>query len=73
MIFLAVKELSFSYLTSLQTSRDIFLHLIQLTRLHSMNSLSNSKWDTLGSSIKQVIIYEELNPGELKITSDSLL
>lgn len=38
-----------------------------------MNSLSNSKWDTLGSSIKQVIIHEELNPEELKITSDSLL
>lgn len=66
MIFLAVKELSFSYLTSLQTSLGILLHLVKLTRLHSMNSLNNSKWDMVGSFIKQVIINEELNPEELK-------
>lgn len=72
-IFTVVRELPLSYLASLQTSLDILLHLIKLTKLHFMSSLNNSKWDIVGSLIKQVIIYEELNPEELKTTSNSLV
>lgn len=72
-IFPAVRELPLSYLASLQTSLDILLHLIKLTKLHFMNSLNNSKGDMVGSFIKQVIIYEELNPEELKTESNLLV
>lgn len=67
MIFPAVKQLPLSYLTSLQTSQGILLHLIKLTRLHSVNSFNNSKFSRL--FIKQVIIYTE----ELEITANSLV